>query len=372
MSKMGGFDFSSFRLVRARGRLAERLAQSLEAAVRSGDLRPGERLPTVAEWAKALGVSAFVPRRAMEILSKRAVIEVKRHIGASVSWQYVQNQRKKVIFVSVDRGDIWARSVFSFRLGEELRKAGYRYERVIIPASGSVGQHSQQNFSIAPLADVLKEGVAFAWVYCSRPWVTEPLRAAGVPFAVFDFGGASYPGAVDVFAPDAERMARMLVSRLKAAKIASVALVAPGPEITDWFSSHLYASGIGFRKIRIDLAGRARSSAQWQRQAMKTFDELLSSGRERLPDVLFFSDDNIASGALLAMCRHGVESPRDVKVVTLSNKGQEPVYFRHLTRFESDPESNAVQVARYIVSHLKGKNPRLPDFSRRFIKGETL
>lgn len=105
---------------------------------------------------------------------------------------------------------------------------------------------------------------------------------------------------------------------------------------------------------------------------MKTFDELLSSGRERLPDVLFFSDDNIASGALLAMCRHGVESPRDVKVVTLSNKGQEPVYFRHLTRFESDPESNAVQVARYIVSHLRGKNPRLPDFSRRFIKGETL
>ncbi len=361
-----------FRLVRERGRLAERLAESIEASVRSGVLRPGERLPTVAEWAEALGVSAFVPRRAMEILSKRGVLEVKRHIGASVSWQYVQNRRKKVICVSVDRGDIWARSVFSFRLGAELRKAGYRYERVIIPAIDSVGQHSAHSFSMESLSDVLKEGVAFAWVFCSRAWVTEPLRAAGVPFAVCDYGGASYPGAVHVFSADCERMSGALVSRLKAAKISSVALVGPGPEITDWYSSHLYASGIGFRKIRIDLGGRSRSNVQWQRQAMKTFDELLSSGRERLPSALFFSDDYIASGALLAMCRHGVESPRDVKVVTLSNKGQEPVYFRHLTRFENDPEGNAVKAARYIVAYLKGRNPRIPDLSRRFIKGETL
>lgn len=55
------------------------------------------------------------------------------------------------------------------------------------------------------------------------------------------------------------------------------------------------------------------------------------------------------------MSRHGVEAPRDVKVVTLSNKGHEPVYFRQLARFEYDPERNAVNVARYIVARLRFK-----------------
>ena len=351
--------------------MADQLTELIEAEVQRGELRPGERLPTVAQWADALGVSEFVPRRAMEMLSKRGVLDVRRHVGASVSWRYAQ-QRKKVIYLSVDRGDIWARNVFSFRLGYELRKAGYSYERVIIAANGSIGRHSAQNFSMAPLEDALKGGVAFAWVSCSSAWVTGPLREAGVPFAVSDSGCDSYPGAVDVFRTDGAKLAGALVARLKAARVSTVALVGPGPEITDHFSSHLYATGIGFSKIKIDLLGRPRSYVQWQRQAMKTFDELLSGGRKWLPDALFFSDDGIAAGALLAMSRHGVEAPRDVKVVTLSNKGQGPVYFRQLARFENDPERNAVNVARYIVARLNGRSPRPPDLSRRFVAGETL
>ena len=369
---MEKFDFGRFRLDSERGRLSERLAESVETAARRGGLRPGERLPTVAQWAEALGVSEFVPRRAMEILSKRGVLDVKRHVGASVSWRYAQLKRKKVISLSVDRGDIWARNVFSFRLCEELRKAGYCYERVTIAACGSVGRYSAQNFSMAPLEDALKGGVAFAWVECSRAWVTAPLREAGVPFAVADSGDDNYPGAVDVFRPDGEEMAKTLVVRLKAAGVTTVALIGPGPEITDHLSSHLYASGIGFRKIKVDLAGRPRTCAQWQRQAMKTFDKLLSAGRKWLPDALLFSDDGLTAGALLAMSRHGVESPRDVKVITFSNKGQEPVYFRRLARFENDPEHNAVEVARYIVARLNGLSPRPPDLARRFVAGGTL
>ena len=352
--------------------LCEQMSAQIASAIERGRLKPGERLLTVAQWAEALGVSAFVPRRAMEMLAKRGVLEIKRHVGASVSWRYAREHRKTVIYLSVDRGDIWPRGVFSFRLGEELRRAGYRYERVIIAAKGSIGRHSARNFSMAPLEDALRGGVAFAWVECSSAWVTEPLREAGVPFAVDDSGCDSYPGAVDVFHTDGAKLASALVARLKAAQVSTVALVGPGPEITDHFSSHLYASGIVFRKIKIDLGGRRRSCVQWQRQAMKTFDELLSGGRKWLPDALFFSDDGIASGALLAMSRHGVEAPRDVKVVTMSNKGQEPVYFRQLARIENDPERNAVNAARYIVARLKGCGARPPDLGRRFVAGETL
>ena len=127
-----------------------------------------------------------------------------------------------------------------------------------------------------------------------------------------------------------------------------------------------------FRRIAIDLSGKPRTPESWQRQAMKTFDKMLSAGRSRLPDAFFFLDDGIAAGAILALGRHGIEAPRDVRIVTFSNKGLGPVYFRQLARFENDPERNAVNVARYIVARLNGRSPRPPDLSRRFIPGATL
>ena len=367
-------DFDRFKIVPGRGQLALQLAESIESAARNGVLRPGERLPTVAQWAGALGVSEFVPRRAMGLLAKKGVLEIKRHVGASVSHRYAHSQKKKVIFLSVDNGDIWARNAFSFRLGEELRKAGCRYERVAIPRSGRFGVHSSREFSFAPLEDALAGGVDFAWVECSRPWVAQRLADAGVPFAVCDSGGGDYPGAVDVFRGDSEGVARELVSRLRAARVDTLALVGPGPEVDDRISTYLCASGIGFRRIGIDLS-RGRACVElWQRQAMNVFDRMLSTGRDWLPDAFFFTDDGIASGALLAMARHGVESPRDVKVVVLSNKGFGPVYFRPLSRLENDPSRNAAEVARYVVSRLKGRisTPPPPDISRRFIPGATL
>ena len=366
------FDFGRFRLDPKQGRLAERLAELIDAAVRCDQLRRGERLPTVAQWAEALGVSEFVPRRAMGLLAKRGVLEVKRHVGATVSFRRLHSQRKTVVFLSVDRGDVWARNVFSFRLGEELRRAGFGYERVVIAGRGTVGRHASREFSLEPVEDALKGDVAFAWVECSRAWVTSPLLAAGVPFAVADTGDEAYPGAVDVFRVDGTSMADELVRRLVSAGVSTVAVVGPGPEVTDHLSSHVYASGLGFRRIAIDLSGKPRTPESWQRQAMKTFDKMLSAGRNRLPDAFFFLDDGIAAGAILALGRHGIEAPRDVRIVTFSNKGLGPVYFRPLARFESNPERNAAEVARYIEARLKGCAPHLPDLARRFIPGATL
>lgn len=366
------FDFSRFNVDQKRGQLALQLAESMESAAMRGHLRPGERLPTVAQWAGALGVSEFVPRRAMGILAKKGVLEIKRHVGATVSLRYAQSQKKKVIFLSVDNGDVWTRNTFSFRLGEELRRAGIRYERVSIPRSGRFGVHSSRDFSFAPLDDALAGGVDFAWVECSRSWVVQKLADAGVPFAVCDSGGCEYPGAVDVFRSDLKVVARELVARLKAARVATLALVGPGPEIDDRISAHLYASGIGFRRIRVDLSSGRPSVDLWQRQAMKTFDRMLSTGRDWLPDAFFFTDEAIAAGALLALERHGVESPRDVKVVTNATRDHGPVYFRSLARFEFDPCRNAAEVARYVVARLKGRAPSLPDLARRFISGATL
>ena len=50
-----------------------------------------------------------------------------------------------------------------------------------------------------------------------------------------------------------------------------------------------------------------------------------AGGRGWLPDVLFFVDDYIASGAMVALLHEGVRIPEDVRVASLYNKGLGPV-----------------------------------------------
>ena len=216
--------------------MADQLTELIEAEVQRGELRPGERLPTVAQWADALGVSEFVPRRAMEMLAKRGVLDVKRHVGATVSWRYAQQQRKKVLCLSVDTGNIWARNVFSFTLGKELRRAGFRYVHVSLfekSGGGKVGQIPAEAFDCSELDGVLKEGVDFAWCVCSAPWVVKRLEDAGTPFAVASYGTEMAAHHVDVSSNDFDAMAAELERRLKAVKCRTVTIVGPGTWVTD-------------------------------------------------------------------------------------------------------------------------------------------
>ena len=104
---------------------------------------------------------------------------------------------------------------------------------------------------------------------------------------------------------------------------------------------------------------------------MEAFDAQLSGGGV-LPDALVFYDDYIAAGALLSLARHGVKVPEDVKVMTFSNKGLGPVFFKPLTRFESDHAANAEKIARWLKARLAGKRVAPPRIAARLIRGATM
>ena len=129
--------------------LTEQFVLSVKAAIRAGNLRAGEILPPVKDWADALGCSAFVPRRAMGLLAKEGVLTIKRHVGAIVTGRLAPERKKLVIYVTRDNGDIWSRNVFAFRLGEILRKAGFRFEHVRINRRSAAG--SRRGFPESPL-----------------------------------------------------------------------------------------------------------------------------------------------------------------------------------------------------------------------------
>ncbi len=151
-----------------------------------------------------------------------------------------------------------------------------------------------------------------------------------------------------------------------------MALYGAGEWLNDRMSAQLYKAGIHLqRRVLAPFPSHRATAEQWQRSAMEEFDAQLSGGGG-LPDALVFYDDYIAAGALLSLARHGVKVPEDVKVLTFSNKGLGPVFFKPLTRFASDHAANAAKIGRWLKARLAGKCVAPPRIAARLIRGSTM
>jgi len=106
-----------------------------------------------------------------------------------------------------------------------------------------------------------------------------------------------------------------------------------------------------------------------ERSAYNTFINL---PRSSFPDVFLFWDDFVAQGALLAFRERRLRIPKDVKIVSLSNRGLGPVYSESLTRFECDASEAGEKVSAYVLALLaKGRLPPVPVISPHYVFGAT-
>ena len=92
-----------------------------------------------------------------------------------------------------------------------------------------------------------------------------------------------------------------------------------------------------------------------------------------MPDLIYFSDDFACAGALAAFAEMGIKVPEDVRVATLANRGNEPVYARDLCRLEMTPDADAAKFADALIARLEGRDAAFPaTFGPTFVKGGTL
>ncbi|MEO1103891.1 MAG: GntR family transcriptional regulator [Pseudomonadota bacterium] len=66
-------------------RLPDEIARSISQAIDTGQLKPGDRLPTEHSLSTQFGVARTVVREAVSLLKYDGVIEAKRGVGAFVS-----------------------------------------------------------------------------------------------------------------------------------------------------------------------------------------------------------------------------------------------------------------------------------------------
>ena len=101
-------------------------------------------------------------------------------------------------------------------------------------------------------------------------------------------------------------------------------------------------------------------------------DRWFRRGRPRLPDVVFFTDDYVAQGGLLALLRHGIRIPEDVAVVSFANKGHLPIWYRDLTRIEIDPAVHGTAVSQTVQKFLRcGQFPKGLSLGSVWMPGDT-
>ena len=127
--------------------------------------------------------------------------------------------------------------------------------------------------------------------------------------------------------------------------------------------------GIEVETITVEASG-PNFLMDIKQRSMELLLDRFASERPR-PDLVFFTDDYVAFGGLLALARQGVSSPGDVGIITMSNRGFAPVWPHTLSRIEVDPMADGEALAAHAVARIERRPVPEIRMLQRFISGET-
>ena len=100
---------------------------------------------------------------------------------------------------------------------------------------------------------------------------------------------------------------------------------------------------------------------------------LVSKPGFEFPQVVYFADDYVAQGALMAFSDMGIKVPDDVSVVSFCNAGDIPTSPVELARIETNPVAVGERVAEAALAYLRTKrHVGTPTVPIRFIPAASL
>ena len=336
--------------------LSDQLVSRIVAAIDDGVYAEGDRLPTWDEMAEELGVSLRVPREAMRRLVSDGYVVARPRLGCVVSRQSKRKRDWKgiVLFVTTELDEVsYAQVAFmrSFRVG--LARLGYQ---VLV---ASLRETRRDVFDFSAVTSALKFKVDLAVVASNKARVVRRFSEYGIPF--FALGRVSdYPhclGSLSV--PDSQDAVDRMVEHCIRASVRRILQVGfCSPPFLDAAGAFERAGMTVERWTILPQTSGSRMESIRQAACAAFLSRFASSDR-RLPDLILFTDDYVASGGLYALAALGVQAPRDVCIVTLANEGNVPLSAKGLACVLNRPAEAGAQAARRVGSHLAGR--RVPD-----------
>lgn len=342
--------------------LVRQVVGGIQQAIVAGRFRKGDVLPSRKEMADALGVSQRITREALAELTGEGWLEPRQGLGSIVLGTGAKVWRGRVLVVGSAKAE--GSYYFSTVLGELRRRlvlSDYLFSYCSVLGNG----RSKSDF--AALDAELRQPTDLIVTFFTSPatlahvartkvpvvsiGMRVPPRSPCVGHVVIDFDGA---------VPD-------FVRRCQDNGVRRVLRVGFGADVV-CVKDALADVGIEVVDKILPKPSDVAPLEDAVRLAIDRF-RTLDVSRE---DVLLFTDDYLASGALLSLTSRGVRIPEDVRVVTLSNKGSGPVYLKSLSRMEFDPREHAAALFDYLRRELlRQEPPSVFKISPRYVDGAS-
>lgn len=341
----------------SRATLVEQVAEGLRRAIESGFYKPGDVLPTTRGLADALGVSRIVTRAAVRELAEAGLVNPKPSVGSVVLGRRGKLWRGNILFVSRSNGRIYYDSVFTATLRARLVKAGWLFTQVcVVPDSDG-------RVDVSELELHLSHPVTLAISMFTAPEVARVLSRSGVPFVTIgDNPSCRLKGCVGHVRYDRSAAAAGIAKAAVGAGVKTALQV--GWEGFDDIGVALKAEGVRVAMWDIDIPDGMTMPAAVSFAVRDAFLKWLKQKKGRnareLPDLFYFSDDHVCTGALAAFAAVGMRVPDDVRVATMSVLGAGPVFEKELARLELDPAGDAEKVSSAVLAQLNGDLSGLP------------
>lgn len=348
--------------------MTEQVVVGLRDAIQNGVFQIGSRVPSFSDMASQLGVSQIVIRRAVGRLTKEGFLIPRQGYGVVVADPKVPCWNGCVLFVTAEHKSIYITHFIAESLRYNLQKNGISLVHIVLT------RDKDGKYQLDQLQRLMLQSVRLAVVYNRDVSVLRWFEDKRCPYVSF---GSFLKSADSVCVG---RMFFGFASALDSLMKCPVMKTVRRVLFVGLSNNSLLLSAVRmFTKAGIDCAkyvvrplpGIPRPES-FQRSVMEDFMSKKSPLSIVKPDLVFFTDDYIASGGLTAMLFLGIRVPEDVRVVSFANTGLGPVYVKSVTRLELDAREAAAIVSDAVVGYVtNGMFPSSLCLPVSFVAGET-
>ena len=322
--------------------LVDQVYEGLCADIRSGHYSVDSTLPSTRELAEMLGVSRLVTRAAVARLAEDGLVNPRVGSGCIVTGEAEKRWRGTVLAILPGNHGNYFANVMLGALQERLSSEGY------IVSSFALPERKREGYDFSRLDIELCHRYDLVLSIYNKDPIVDYLELRGVPYVSVMANPGTVKNARGAVIVDYNGLVDKLAEVCREKGVRSVLQVSWHKDMAD-ASKPIRKAGIKITTVLLKVDYTQGLSHGIEAAG---FRDLMV--RDLTPyDLVFFADDNLACGGLLAMTNRGIRAPEDIKVVSWANFGQAPVYLRDLTRMELNPITGGEKVAEAVMKYLK-------------------